>query len=159
MQPTLWVTNWSSTRLQGPGPKFTIMARPRAWEHGEGVVRALVPDASDLRAIQAGTLNLDAYRAMGIAKLDRALEEGTLQPLVGLLATRTPTEASAAETFPVPDGATLCCACSKEKAANGHCHRTWVAVALARAGWRVILDGNLLAKKGAHVQLGLWGAP
>ena len=46
-----------------------------------------------------------------------------------------------ATSFSVESGSTLCCACSKQKAAEGRCHRVWAAAALARAGWNVILDG------------------
>jgi hypothetical protein len=41
----------------------------------------------------------------------------------------------------VADGDTLCCACSREAAAAGRCHRVWSAEALVRAGWRVVIDG------------------
>lgn len=44
----------------------------------------------------------------------------------------------------VSDGDTLCCACSRDDAAAGRCHRVWAAAALVRAGWRVILDGKEL---------------
>jgi hypothetical protein len=47
-------------------------------------------------------------------------------------------------TLEVTDGDTICCACSRTKAAAGECHRVWAAEALARAGWRIILDGEEL---------------
>lgn len=40
------------------------------------------------------------------------------------------------------DGDTLCCACSRAKAAKGECHRVWAAELLHEAGWRVVLDGK-----------------
>lgn len=42
----------------------------------------------------------------------------------------------------VPDGATLICACSREAAAAGRCHRVIAADLLKRAGWSVVLDGR-----------------
>lgn len=44
----------------------------------------------------------------------------------------------------VPDGATLICACSREAAAAGRCHRVIAADLLKRAGWSVVLDGRIL---------------
>lgn len=44
----------------------------------------------------------------------------------------------------VPDGATLICACSREAAAAGRCHRVIAADLLKRAGWSVVLDGRSL---------------
>lgn len=152
-RPTLHVTNWSSTTLHGPGPKLTIMALPRSWEHGDGGVDILLPAATDLRAVQAGTLSPDAYRAAFEAKMTRALQEGSLQPHVGLMynpthrlaATSVAASAANATSFSVENGSTLCCACSKQKAAEGRCHRVWAAKALAAAGWNVILDGTPVA--------------
>lgn len=42
----------------------------------------------------------------------------------------------------VPDGATLICACSREAARAGRCHRVIAADLLKRAGWSVVLDGR-----------------
>lgn len=47
-------------------------------------------------------------------------------------------------TGDVPDGATLICACSREAAAAGRCHRVIAADLLTRAGWSVVLDGRNL---------------
>lgn len=47
-------------------------------------------------------------------------------------------------TGSVPDGATLICACSREAAAAGRCHRVIAADLLKRAGWTVVLDGRNL---------------
>lgn len=159
--PVLHVTNWSSTKLHGAGPILTIMALPRAWEHGAGRVDVLLPSPVDLRAVQAGTLSPDGYRAIFEAKMERALQEGALQPHVGLMytpehrLTAVISTASAANVTPfaVEDGSTLCCACSKQKAAEGHCHRTWAAAALARAGWDVILDGVRVDATSRNVRL------
>lgn len=48
------------------------------------------------------------------------------------------------ERGPVPGGATLICACSREAAAAGRCHRVIAADLLKRAGWSVVLDGRCL---------------
>ena len=48
------------------------------------------------------------------------------------------------ESFEVRDGDTLCCACSREAAENDRCHRVWVAQALLKNGWDVVLDGKRL---------------
>lgn len=45
--------------------------------------------------------------------------------------------------FIVKDGDTLCCACSRKAASEGNCHRTWAAPYLHKAGWEVILDGEI----------------
>lgn len=44
----------------------------------------------------------------------------------------------------IPDGATLICACSRQAAAAGRCHRVIAADLLKRAGWSVVLDGRSL---------------
>lgn len=128
--PTLHITNWSSTKLHGPGRKLTIMARPRAWEHGEGRVPACTPLAGWLEAIRSRSIDIDTYRCW----IEERLAEHELAP-GGLVAI------SGGSFVPVVDGDTLCCACSRGAAGRHECHRVWVAAALARAGWRVILDG------------------
>ena len=47
MKPTLHVTNWASRKLHGPKRKWNIMARSRAWEHGDGNVPLLTPSSTD----------------------------------------------------------------------------------------------------------------
>jgi hypothetical protein len=92
---------------------------------------------------------MDDYRALFEARMERALQEGSLQPRVGLaydpshrLAAASGAAATAnAARFAVEDGSTLCCACSRQAALEDHCHRAWAARVLARAGWNVILDG------------------
>lgn len=125
--PTLYLTNWSSRRLHGPGQKWTIMARPRAWERGAGVVVALTPDLSDLVAAKSGTLSEVEYFARFREKMLR--HSSQLAP--GIMR-------AAYAVYPaVCDGDTLLCAC----AIGAPCHRREVAPFLVRAGWRVILDG------------------
>jgi hypothetical protein len=133
MKPTLWITNWSSKKIHGPGRKLSIMAMPRPWEHGDGRIPCLTPDSVDLRLVRDGHIGIDEYRRRFEAKV--AESEDRLKP--GILGATTRFSGA----FAVRDGDTLCCACSRDDAAAGRCHRVWAAEALARAGWRVILDG------------------
>ncbi|MFA5801174.1 MAG: hypothetical protein WC911_01725 [Thermoleophilia bacterium] len=126
--PTLYLTNFSSKKLHH-GHVYTIMAKPRTWEHGEGTVSALVPRR--FRDYQQGKITMEDYRADFYCQMLDALAELSLDP--GRLATATGRM--------VLDGDTLCCTCSKTEAAAGRCHRAWAAPYLVRAGWTVILDG------------------
>lgn len=136
-RPTIYLTNFASRRppQRGPGRVWTIMAKPRHWEHGDGAVLALTPDASDLDAVRAGAMHVDEYRRRFIAMAE-----------CEWIATTGPHRMKACARvgdgiWPVADGDTLCCACSREAAARGECHRAWAADLLVKAGWRVILDG------------------
>lgn len=146
MRPTIYVSNWSSHKTaghHGPGRKLTIMARPRPWEHGEGRVPWLTPAESDLLDVKAGRITGDEYQRRFEEHL-RGLERfNHLAP--GELVVAIPGQGSRS----VEDGDTVCCACSREDAAAGRCHRVWAAHALARNGWRVILDGEELPAGGA----------
>lgn len=139
-RPTLYVTNWSSTKLHGPGRAWTIMVRPRSWERGDGCVWDLTPDCDDLDDLHDGFLTAVAYRAKFHEKL--ADIASCLYP--GNLHARPERRErfGGREEVPVEDGDTLCCACGKRQAAEGWCHRAWAAGALVAAGWRVILDGR-----------------
>lgn len=130
MKPTVFITNWSSRKLHGPGRKLTIMAKPRAWEHGDGRVPAATPHPQWLDDVRSGAIDMEFYRTLVVAKL------GTFRLAPGELIV-----VNAGEDILVQDGDTLCCACSRDEAAAGRCHRVWVANALHRAGWRVLLDG------------------
>lgn len=140
-RPTLYLTNWSSRRHHGPGRKLTIMARPRAWEHGEGAVGILLPDAGALVAVKARRMTADEYFSRFREDLAWATRErgdgGELRgnPLA-------PGRLSYQPVWSIPkgsvaDGDTLLCAC----AVGAPCHRREAAPFLVRAGWRVILDG------------------
>lgn len=132
--PTLHITNWSSPKLHGPGRKYTIMAMPRDWERGDGRVVLLTLDVSALRMFKSGNLAFEDYKLGFMACLLRL--QVRLQP-GNLMATN-----DGRLFFPVGDGDTLCCACSRDVAARGECHRAWVADVLAKLGWQVILDGR-----------------
>lgn len=140
-RPTLHLTNWSSRKLHGPGLRFGIMARPRRWEHGDGKVLRLIPDANEaplmLRALadRANVATMLAYRDAIEA---RWAGDNFLVPwrLVAMT-TRETSLAPAGEWIPVRDGDSILCAC----AVGAECHRRWAAPFLVRAGWRVLLDG------------------
>lgn len=130
--PTIHLTNFSSTGLHR-GCVFSIMAKPREWELGAGRVWALVPGISDLNDLKKKNLSFEEYENGFLAALEQ--RAGGLVP-GALLATTNGRE------ILVQDGDTLCCACSKEDAKRGRCHRAWAAPALRRAGWEVVLDGE-----------------
>lgn len=146
MTPTLHLTNWSSGRLHGPGRRFTIMARPRTWEMGEGCVVALKPSGLVIvgllqRALEDRTdeAAMRAYREAYEAVLSSAV--AVLRPR-RLTAFGYGTGMGGGLGTEVGDGDTLCCACSVAEARAGRCHRSWAAPFLVRAGWRVVLDGE-----------------
>ena len=58
--------------------------------------------------------------------------------------------------YPVRPGDTLFCACARDRAAEGKCHRVWAAALLVDAGWTVILDGTPLTKAAAPDHLAWW---
>lgn len=130
-KPTIYVTNWSSTNKHGPGPKYTIMAKPRYWEVGDGFLDALTPSLDNFEALQAGLMGSEEYRSRYLSRLDS--QGGSLALAPGRLSTRYRA---------VEGGSTLCCACSVKRANRGLCHRVWAAQALERAGWEVVLDGK-----------------
>lgn len=138
-RPVIHLTNHASRKPphRGPGRVWTMMARPRAWEHGEGRVPDCTPSAEDLDAVRSGRIVMDEYRARFLSFVLRLQMSGELQP--GRLQAIAGDEA-----VEVGDGDTLCCACSRAAAAKGECHRAWLAPVLARSGWTVVLDGEVL---------------
>lgn len=140
-KPTIYLSNWSSHRTpghHGPGRKLTIMISPRHWEEGEGSVPWLTPSFDDLRAVRCARISPQEYRRRFEAALAVHASRGNLAP--GELAVAAPESGYGV----VEDGDTLCCACSRDEAAAGRCHRAWAAPALVAAGWRVVLDGQEL---------------
>lgn len=141
-RPTLHLTNWSSRRLHGPGRLLTIMREPRAWEHGEGRVPALIPSRPDLHAVRAGEITHEEYARRCEANFRRGgLRPGSDATFDERIAAGTLWTVAGGGTA-VRDGDTLCCACSREAAARGECHRVVAARLLVEAGWRVVLDGE-----------------
>lgn len=147
-KPTIYVTNWSSRKLHGPGRKWTIMRKPRAWEWGDGRVEALTPDAEDLDAARSGAIGWSEYERgflesvrVYLAACEETWGHTHLGPdrnaecETGLHALPSGGKAG---IFTVRDGDTLLCACAKGKP----CHRQIAARLLADSNWRVILDGQ-----------------
>lgn len=135
-KPTIYLTNFASRKPphRGSGRVYSIMAKPRPWECGDGRLWRLTPVADDLAAFRSGAINIAEYRRRCLRAF-RGDNERELAP--GILSVDPRDSADPA----VADGDTLCCACSREAAARGECHRVWAAELLAQAGWRVILDG------------------
>jgi hypothetical protein len=131
MRPVVHLTNFASKRLH-TGRVWSIMARPRAWEHGQGKVPVLIPDRDDLSAVRHGTISWEEYQRRFEAALRPHAAELGPGVLGGLLRDRSPAL--------VASGDTLCCGCARGKP----CHRLWAAAFLRDAGWDVILDGELL---------------
>ena len=92
-RPTLYPSNFASYRtpgMHGPGRKLTIMARPRAWEVGEGTAHALMPQGFEVAAMQRAVAlrnavvpeAIDAVRAYRAMIEERwATEAKALRPL------------------------------------------------------------------------------
>jgi hypothetical protein len=137
-ESTIYLTNWSSRKLHGPGKKYTIMVNPRSWEHGAGSVYALLPLEEDLSDLRSGKIMMEEYRRRyeaGVSGIPEWLGPGVLSADSALSHNR-------GKTVYLARGDTLCCACSRETAAKGECHRVWAAFFLKEAKWRVILDGK-----------------
>ena len=139
---SIFLSQWNATRLHGPGPKLTIMSRPREWEHGAGFVPYLTPPRALFDAVFAGEIGMDAYRWRyeRLIALRTLLQPGILEFNPGRRSEDR--DAMLGRGTPVLDGATLCCACSIADADAGRCHRAWAAEALHAAGWRVFVDGR-----------------
>lgn len=156
-RPTLYLSNWSSHRTpgaHGPGRKWTIMARPRAWEHGEGRVTVLLPPAAEIPRLvrlvnerrggawpSSRTLDADGLRLASELPEYRAACEAHWRAYHEMLPPGALMAKAGCLLVPVADGDTLCCACSVAEARAGRCHRSWSAPHLYRAGWRVVLEG------------------
>lgn len=136
-EPRVYLTNAASRRppYRGPGRVLTVMAHPRA-EYGEagvGVVPFLVPPWDWVSDAKAGRISVDEYRGRYNRLVERrgGLAPGRLNAVLY----------EGEVVSPVAEGDTLVCACGREAAREGRCHRVWAAGALIGAGWRVILDG------------------
>lgn len=133
----LYLSNWSSPALHGPGRKWTIMVAARRWEKGDGFIWALQPAYKDLREMKAGRMDLAEYKDRFVRKVEaRGRFMAGPEMMLATLPDGT--------FYAVQPGDTLCCACSKEAAAKGECHRAWSAPLLVKYGWRVCLDGVVL---------------
>ncbi len=135
LKPTSYLSNWASHATpgrHGPGRKLTIMPAPLGARRGQG--ERVHASPGRLAGPHARRITGDRYQHMFELHMD-AMEKLALPP--GKLTAAKPD----GDRFRVLDGDTLCCACSREVAAAGRCHRAWAAPFLVRAGWRVILDG------------------
>jgi len=76
VNPTIYLTNFSSRRLHGPGAVYTMMGAPRAFEQGQGRVQNLRPHGADeLRLMRAALAERKAGQTGdALARYRRALE-------------------------------------------------------------------------------------
>ncbi len=135
--PIIYLSNWSSYRtpgMHGPGRKWSIMANPRHWEKGDGIIHACTPLLEDLLTLQSGAMGLNEYRLRCETRWD--IWPGAFLP--GNLRTHTARTPIRKPSPIVVSGDTLCCGCGRTKP----CHRVWLAPRLHHAGWSVILDGE-----------------
>jgi hypothetical protein len=104
--------------------------------------------AGDAETAAAWRAYEEALRAIWEPYIDRAFAPGVLtfgRPAqAGSTTSRTWDGQEWERVGEVPDGATLICACSREAAGAGRCHRVIAADMLKRAGWSVVLDGRNL---------------
>ena len=115
------------------------MALPREWEHGDGVVPALVPLREMVIGAHKGQVDRKTYRdTFTTPRMKGSYEGWSLRP--GELCA-VPNDAPW-DTLMVASGDTLCCACGTEKAAQNRCHRTLSSALLSLFGWEVVLDGK-----------------
>lgn len=145
-RPTLHLTNWASRSQHGPGRRLCAMARPRSWEHGDGMVPMLAPHMLDLDAWRAGRLTLAEYRERYLWRLDD-MQEGCLLGPGALALALVDDDYEGVGHHPareVRDGDSLLCSCPRpDSPRRTHpCHLEWLAPYLVRAGWRVILYGE-----------------
>lgn len=140
-RPVLHLTNFASRKLH-EGAVYSIMARPRQWEHGAGKVKALTPAKEELDAVHSGDLSIEDYMLTLLRRWRK--EAAALVPGVLELQDDTrpwcPTSGVIFHS-PVEAGNTLCCGCARSAAAAGKCHRVIAARVLFEAGWSVVLDG------------------
>lgn len=140
MKPTIYLSNWSSHRTpghHGPGRKVCAMIWPRSWEHGDGRCISACPSAADLDGARRGRITEAEYRR----RCDKRWGSMILGP-GKLMAGPFP---GITNLFLVEDGDTLCCSCPRPDSPKRthECHIEWLAPHLARAGWRVVLYGEV----------------
>lgn len=137
-KPKIYLSNWASHKAKGchgPGHLLSIMVRTSQFASPVGLVPALTPRKIDLVEYKEGKIDLEEYRLRYLKSVPSALVPGKLtwEPFSFFDQDKVQL---------VEDGDTLCCACSREKAVNGECHRVWAATLLMKAGWEVVLDGK-----------------
>jgi hypothetical protein len=114
-----------------------IQARPLAWVAELGSVPALKPSGGMVQMMQ----RLVTERKQGLP-LDEKLFAGYRLAYETMLAglDLSPGKLLDANGDAVGVNVTLICTCSREEAAAGRCHRTWLMPFLDRAGWEVWKD-------------------
>lgn len=149
-RPTLYLTNWSSRSLHGPGRKLCAMAAPRRWERGYGGIYCCSPTMKALREVQR-TWDLAEYR-FACESWFRSFrgEDDRMRPgeLVCFYWGRE-------GTGPVNDGDSLLCACARPGSPKRThpCHLELLTPFLVRAGWDVVLHGRRVTSGGPGIVL------
>lgn len=152
----IYLTNAASRRppFRGTGKVWTIMAapRPRFGEAGDGEVRPLIPPLEWVRAVKSdegapGHMPWPDYRERYHGLLLERLEElrpRTLTAWARGIPLATDDWRRRLHPVEVESGDTLICACGRQAAAEGRCHRVIAADVLRTLGWTVCLDGVVL---------------
>lgn len=148
----------------GPGPVYSIMRHPRPeyGEAGAGRVLAFTPPAELLaEAMERRKRDGDAsawawYEPIIVARWAAHAElhaPGVLQFYTQVAPYNELGRRWDGDRWyvrgPVEGGSTLICACGREQAARGFCHRVTAARMLADAGWFVVLDGVVYERSAA----------
>lgn len=140
MTPTIHITNFASPQLH-KGRVFSIMMWTPSWAARTGVVSCLQPSPENLRAYKDHRLSIEDYRDRFESHMKDMEVLDCLRP--GKLCVPADHRRNI-EGIIVADGDTLCCTCSRAEAKAGRCHRAWIAPYLVKAGWNVILDGEVM---------------
>ena len=165
----LHITNLASRGLHGPGSLFHILGDPpdflarngwipmfRPWGPELGMMRTLI-DHRKARMRPPADI-AEAYEASMQRRFSEAYARGSLAP--GQLRAAWPgRNGKPGYDRPLGSGSTLICMCSRTHADAGECHRVWVALWTAFAGWTVRLDGELLDPGALTVVRSPDGAP
>lgn len=142
-RPTIYLCASSARRpdKRGTGARFSIMAMPRAWEHGDGTVTEFVPPKPLLRAVQKGEVSWAFYELeLRRRWTKRAAQwDDTYKP--GFVFARKDEGGGRDRLIQVRSGDALFCGCAEGKP----CHRRIAAEYLHNAGWNVVLDGKPFA--------------
>ena len=129
-KPRLHVVNFGQTKNIPREDVYSIMVWTPKWAQCPQKIPALVPSAADLIAYKNRQLTVESYMTLYTEMLTERVESLTPMTLVDNFGNL------------IPDGAYLCCVCSKEKANQRKCHRFVAAYLLKEAGWMVTLDGR-----------------
>lgn len=108
--------------------------------HGDGECECGADELQTAwRAYETALYRLWEPNLAGLAPMSLSYGRGTTQDTVGVVLWDG---AWWVRYGVVPEGATLICACSREAARAGRCHRVVAADLLKRAGWSVVRDGR-----------------